>query len=186
VAVPTTFKREVFIKNPVRVMASIWAISLTIWVPITIIFNNVNFSSTLDYHPIYFQNIFNIFFWFVPLILILVFSLRIIWILNKRDLKKISLRNKAGIRMTIMTVYVNGSLIHNTPQTNLTVASPSTKKKSVVVKKKLFKRFTPQIRFILIILIYWIQWFIPCVAVLLNGLCNCIPPNIAIPIYWLT
>jgi hypothetical protein len=183
VAVPTTFKNEILIKNPKTVMASIWVIGLSIWTPITIRYNNLDFSSNLNYDPVYLQNIFNTLFWFVPLMLILYFSLQIIWILKKRDLKKIQMRNKVRAGLTIATVFAKGSLIQNEPMANL---AAEIKKQHVVSRKKPSTRWTPQVRFILIILIYWIQWFIPCVAVLVNGLCNCIPNRFYVPIYWLT
>jgi hypothetical protein len=136
--VPTTFKSEILIRYPVTVMASIWAIGLTIWTPITIRYNNLDFSSSLDYDPIYLQNIFNTLFWFVPLILILYYSIQIIWILNKRALQKL-----------LLTKNAMGETTPNTSLRKSTKAASGVKRKKIITKRVKFK-LQPQVRFLLI------------------------------------
>jgi hypothetical protein len=193
VAVPTTFKNEILIKHPVTVMASIWAIGLTIWTPITIRYNNLDFSSNLNYDPVYLQNIFNTLFWLVPLLLILYFRIHIILILNKRSRNKSHKSNLIHIDMPMnATVFPNQVMARKTEVLVANGSRPMIRRTSSCAppnsnkRKSSRKRMQPQVRYLLIILIYWTQWFIPCVAVLVNGLCNCIPNSVYVPIYWLT
>jgi hypothetical protein len=153
VAAPTTFKNEVLIKHPKIVLTSIWGIGLTIWTPITIRYNNLNFSSSLNYDPIYLQNIFNTLFWFVPLILILYYSIQIIWILNKRALKKLLLIKHAVGDTTAHTPHTVNT-VNSTTMTSPPVVGGKrnfAKRLSVIVKKKAKKvKMPPQVRFLLI------------------------------------
>jgi cytochrome c-type biogenesis protein CcmH/NrfF len=160
-----------------------------IWTPITICFNNMDFSATLNYTPLYLENVFNLLFWFVPMLFILYFSICIILMLNKHSCKKSQLSNV--IRVEVLN---NAILIYNqhlvAERTEVVVDNenrPMKRRNSLFVHPFLSRmRMQPQVRYLLIILIYWTQWFIPCVAVLVNGLCNCIPNSVFITIYWLT
>jgi hypothetical protein len=148
VAVPTTFKNEILIRYPVTVMALIWAIGLTIWIPITIRYNNLDFSSSLDYNPIYLQNIFNTLFWFVPLILILYYSFQIIWILNKRALKKLVMTKNVVGEATAHT-FNNVNSVKSKSLTAPNSKANDTKKRQPFIPKKKIK-LQPQVRFLLI------------------------------------
>jgi hypothetical protein len=93
---PCKFKDEFLIKHPKVVMAFTWVIGLTIWIPITLAYDMLDYSVSLNYDPILLRNVFNFVFWFLPLLLIVVFSVKIIWILNKRSLRKMHLSNKVN------------------------------------------------------------------------------------------
>ena len=190
---PTKFKDEFLIKHPKMVIASFWALGLGIWTPVTIAFNTQDFSSSLDYKPLYLQNIINFLFWFSILFAIIVFSLKIIFHLYVRSLRKMHLSKKmtTSNRGNATTSIANNRVIALNQSTTATAPRSSDSSNmrhgtrfSRFLKKKLVLK--PQVRYLMIILIYWIQWFIPCVTALLNGLCNCVSTSISAPIYWLT
>ena len=91
---PSKFKDELLIKWPRTVMNSIWVIGFAIWIPITIGFGVEEYSLDIDYHPHYMNKIFNFFFWFLPLIGITILSIKIVWLLNLRSIRKLGLVNK--------------------------------------------------------------------------------------------
>ena len=157
-------------------MLSIWVISFTVWIPIVMVFGTYENSISLSYYPLYLNNLFNFFFWFVPLAGILLLSIRILWLLNLKSTRNLVLKNT--IKGTKKNAVSDMTSLPRTSQTS------KTKRKSKSFRK-IFS-LNPKVRFILIILIYWIQWIIPCVIILVQGLCNCISNDILFLVYWLT
>ena len=185
IVAPTKYKDEWLIKNRKLVLILIWVIGLGTWTPITNAYGLDDFSTSVIFNPIYTKNIFNFVFWFVPLMAMLCVSLKIIWALNARSLKKklMTMRHNTNAVTAIGTEMeaTNSSLTNKTVSTKNDSQAKASKSKN----KKKFK-IQPQNRFLFIILLYWIQWFIPCVAVLVDGLCDCVPISNMVPIYWLT
>ena len=91
---PSKFKDEFILRRPPIVIALIWAFSLTIWIPVTLHFDTMDYSLNVDFKPIFLQNIFNALLWFLPLVFIFVLSVQIVWLLNKRSLRKLYLSRK--------------------------------------------------------------------------------------------
>ena len=157
-------------------MILIWVLSLSIWIPITMVSGILDYTISINYNPLFLNNIFNFILWFAPLVGILVLSIRIIWILNLRSLRKLGLGSK-------LIGATKNAVSDITRSTNLTQKSSNNTKKLNVKKKFTLK---PTVRFIIIILIYWIQWIIPCIIILVEGLCDCVSNDILTPVYWLT
>jgi hypothetical protein len=134
-------------------MASIWAIGLTIWIPITIRYNNLDFSASLNYDPIYFENIFNSLFWLVPLLLILYFSVQIIWILNNHAAKKRHMKHKTHQNQNNSMSMNNSVAIAQNTSANTTAVS----KKTIPGFRKPKKKFKlkPHFKFVLISKLYF-------------------------------
>jgi hypothetical protein len=82
------------LKRPPIVMALIWAFSWTIWIPVTLHFETKPYSLEVDYKPMFLQKIFKTLLWFLPLVFIFVLSVQIVWLLNKRSLRKLYLSRK--------------------------------------------------------------------------------------------
>jgi hypothetical protein len=190
---PTKFKDEFLIRRPKMVMAACWALGLAIWTPVTIAFNTEDFSASLEWNPAFLQKIINFLFWFSILFAILVLSAKIIFHLYVRSLRKMYLSKKMtkGKRGDASTSIANNRVSALNPTT--TVTAPRSTDTSTMTHRTRVSRFfkkklvlKPQVRFLMIILIYWIQWFIPCVTALVNGLCECVPTSISAGIYWLT
>lgn len=172
---PIKFKDELLIKWPKVVMASIWAFGLGIWAVINLVFRNLPYTTQPNYEPIYLEVIFNIVFWLLPLLAIMAFSVKIISILISHSSRKRRLAvqppsNRVGV--------ADSKATGEAARTSRENSQPRLRKKSITIK--------PEIRYMLIIIIYCIQWTIPCITVLVNGLCKCVPNSIYVPIYWLT
>ena len=182
---PTKYKNEWLIKNTKLVLILIWVISLGIWTPVTNAKGLYDFSTAVIYNPTYMKKILNFLFWFMPLMAMLYVSLKIIWALNARSLKKklMSMRHITNAVTAIGTEKgtTNSYLTKKTDSPKNDSQAKASKSKN----KKKFK-IQPQYRFLFIILLYWIQWFIPCVTVIVDGLCDCVSSSTMMPIYWLT
>jgi hypothetical protein len=173
IVAPVNFKSELLLRYPRLTLALIWMIGLTIWIPITVVYNNAEYTASLAYDPTYLVTVFNSIFWFLPIALVFVFSVYIIILLNQRTLRQLSMqifRNKIEPR--------ERSLARVSLSPSISLQPANTRSKRVW--------FSPQARFLMIILIYWVQWLIPCVITLMHGICDCVELSVSRPAYWLT
>ena len=131
----------------------------------------------------YFNFILLVVAWFIPLVLIFVISVEIIFILRKRIKQKREMQEARKVKKHHTINRSDGSAMHTT-----TAGSPRSK---TLIRNWFRKCFHHQLsastKFIIIITTYWIQWFSPCLLVIINIVCNsCINTDIVSNIYWLT
>ena len=85
---PATFSDEFLMKRSEIVMLSLWLIGFTIFTINELIFGMIEYTSSIDYKPEYIKSIMNISTWFIPVMLIAIFSMQVFVELKKRDKKK--------------------------------------------------------------------------------------------------
>lgn len=150
------YQNELLLKSPADVMILIWLFSLIIWTPQVFFFGLRDYSLELNIDSLI-HNLLNlIFFWFLPILSILIVSCVIFYYLRMKQIRRQHLNE------------------NNENRQNRTE-----NKKSLCLKAS--KR--TQSVFTLIMTFYWIQWFIPCVFRLIYFLKKI---EIANEIYWLT
>ena len=168
---PRHYSNEFLIKSPVLMMLSFWAVSLLIWFIIVFVIglNEFSLSVAFDEKTQYIQFVIYFIGWFLPLMLILIFSIQII--------KYLVLKSQ---RTT------NQRQIINTSSNNQTTTLATTGSNNIKFNKRLF-RFKPQTIFLIIISTYWLQWIPPCILTFVQNICNnCINIDLYNDVYWLT
>jgi hypothetical protein len=176
---PRHYSNEFLIKSPALMMLSFWAVSLLTWFIIVVIIglNEFSLSVAFDEKTRYIQ--FAIYFigWFLPLMLILIFSIQIIKYLVLKSQRTTNQRQMINNSRDLMTITNNPTI-----DTNKTSINDSKKLRL----KKVF-RFKPQTIFLIIISTFWLQWIPPCILTLIQPICNdCINIDLYNDIYWLT
>jgi hypothetical protein len=150
------YQNELLLKSPVDVMILIWLFSLIIWTPQVFFFGLKDYSLELNIDSLILNLLNLIFFWFLPILSILIVSCVIFYYLRMKQIRRQHLNE------------------NNENRQNRTE-----NKKSLCWKTS--KR--TQSVFTLIMAFYWIQWFIPCIFRLIYFLKKI---EIANEIYWLT
>jgi hypothetical protein len=166
IAAPKSFNSEFIIRKPITMCCLIWACGLGTWTIISTRFGIMPDTFAVQFNPSFLKNILNIFFWLTPLLLISILSVFIFVRLNKAS------KNKKALAK-------NKTLENTTTHKSSTLSKTSHKKKKEA-------SMTPHIRFLTLIIIYQIQWYIPCLLVIVDGSCNCVSPDVLTSIYWLT
>ncbi len=126
---PRSYSTEFLLKKPALIMAFIWLISFIIWTPIAFTFGLVN--QSLIFNDSLLIPIFQLIFWFLPLLIILIISCMIFYELKSK--------NKT-----------NPSTVHPTIDSNKSLFQYFFN--FYIGKEALFA---------IIMSIYWIQWIIP-------------------------
>lgn len=181
---PKHYLNEKLIKRPILMMVSFWAISLTIWIIIVSVFELDEFSLDVafDRNTQYISLFINFIGWFMPLILILIYSIQTVLFLRKRSKRIDHRRKKPEQTVEVETVNIRKTTVMSRPTLpNVPVELNKIKR----IRKIL--HFKPQTVFLIIISTYWMQWTPPCILTLIQTLCNnCINSTIFGDIYWLT
>jgi hypothetical protein len=175
---PKSYKKEIIIRKPYIVMACIWAIGLTIWIPITLSYGTVDYTVSVDFRPVYLQTIINFFSWFLIDMAILILTIYMSFLLFKRSRK---IKTRTSIEMT-------PNLMSNSefPKKKFGIAT-LIRCKSNFYKININKNqdeFEPL--FFLVLITFIIQWMVPCILILVDPLCLCISRETNEIIYWLT
>ena len=100
---PTKFTNEWLIKMPCWFMLSLWISGFLIFLPPELILGTVEYSTDINYQPLYLQSILALFIWFIPEILIAVFSVEVFFELRKRDKRnesKLTLKKNKKLRLS--------------------------------------------------------------------------------------
>jgi hypothetical protein len=162
IAAPKSFSSEFIIRKPITMCCLIWACGLGTWAIISTRFGIIPETFSVQFSPSFLKNILNIFFWLTPLLLITILSVFIIIRLNEAS------QNKKALTLENSTTNKSSTLSKTS----------NTKAKEASMK--------PHFRFLMLIIIYQIQWYIPCLVVIIDGSCNCVSPDVLTSIYWLT
>lgn len=167
-------------------MGLIWIFSLAIWGVLLGIFGIVPYSLMVDFRPPFWTTICNL-LWLFLLIAILIVAIMIyLFLLEKAKRDKLKKRNRPNIQNNqssiIFTTLTPTSQLNQT--TNTTVSSTSSKI-SCWKKKWARYRMPAEKKFLIIMGSYWLQWFPPCVMVIISPFIY-IPSSIYTGIYWLT
>jgi hypothetical protein len=183
---PKDYLNEKLIKKPIFMMVSFWAINLTIWIIIVSVFELDEFSLDVafDQNTQYISLFINFIGWFIPLILILIYSIQTVLFLRKRSKRIDHRRKKPEQTAAVETVNINRQPI--TVMSRATLANVPVELNKIKRLRKIL-HFKPQTVFLIIISTYWIQWTPPCILTLIQTLCNnCIDSTVFGDIYWLT
>ncbi len=183
---PKHYLNEKLIKKPILMMVSFWAINLTIWIIIVSVFELDEFSLDVafDQNTQYISLFINFIGWFIPLILILIYSIQTVLFLRKRSKRIDHRRKKPEQTAAVETVNINRQPI--TVMSRATLANVPVELNKIKRLRKIL-HFKPQTVFLIITSTYWIQWTPPCILTLIQTLCNnCIDSTVFGDIYWLT
>lgn len=172
---PKSYLDEFLIRHPVYIMISFWVMGLTTWIPVVYVYGVKEYSLDINYgDENYALKIsLNIITWLIPLLLILIISIKIVYFLNMRK------RNAIVMRAPKKSTIYSGNA------TTTTISRETW-------NRRLFKacfnyRFSAQTKFMIIISTYWLQWILPCLLTIINPICGeCIPQDIYLAIYWTT
>ena len=182
---PKAFTQEFLMRKPCLVMLSIWIFSLGFWSFVVFGFGVPEYTNWVLYDPAYVKLILNFFFWFIPMMMIISFAGLTIYLLVIRRRKKMSKSKR------ISKLRNEGESVKTRSVANTTTSSVRTGFSSLASIKSLIRSVmsalcSPEIKFMIIILTYWLQWAPPCFATMLQPLCNCIPDSTYAAIYWVT
>ena len=151
---PKNFHQEILLKHPAITMLLIWLISLLIWIPQVLVFGLIEYSLELNIDSVGLNLTNTILFWFLPLLGILVVS-------------------------CLIFVYLKISQKRKQKFSNF----KSNESNKSVFECLFHYHLSPQTVFTFIMLLYWIQWIIPCLVSLLIMIPN---DQIITQVYWLT
>lgn len=154
---PVNYSKEWLLKSPFHIFIFMWLVSYSIWAPLVFIFDLEPYTLRVDYSSNIIELMFGLIFWFIPLFLILAISLRIFFYLAR------------------------SSQIGNQTHKHVTNAD---RNKSIF--ERVFNyRLESQTVFTIIMLVYWVQWTIPCLINLFRSFIG-LPDQLQSQLYWLT
>ncbi|CAF0799931.1 unnamed protein product [Brachionus calyciflorus] len=155
---PLNFKNEFLVRNPKKVLASIWLISFSIWSAIANSYGLVAFTLGINFKTSFEIFIYSFLLWFIPLICLLIIG--IVLIINMNVIKKTQIQ-----------------IITNRNQNEIT--------QNKIRKIELMNRHA-QYKIVLLIFTFWVQWMTPCFLTVFNNLFNLIPTDVMSKVYWIT
>ncbi len=164
---PVSYSTGILMSRSVTVIFAMWLDSLIVWSIVVATYDVNDFTLQIKYLPSYIGDALNVTFWLVSLVLIFTISVVIIKVLYKNHMNK-----KCLMELSVQ---------HMSSSRNDTVTS-------IEYNSKLnkHKAMSPHVRFLLIIVIYWLQWIIPCTTIIIHAFCGCISINTVLKVYWLT
>lgn len=160
VKAPYDFKSELLIKRPKLTVLCIWIIGFTIWTPITLSYGIVPHTLDINFKYPYQKFILSLLFWFMILIVLLIIGLALMRNIN-------SLKNK---RITV-------------------IAETNTKRNKTInnrIKRIRSINLHSQLKIVLLVFTFWLQWVIPCTLYLLSSIFDFISDEAMNKVYWLT
>ena len=168
---PKGYLNKYIVIYPFTVSLIIWIIGLCLWFTVNYYFISKNYQygqCNIPYNPVILKFILTFFTYFLPLIIIVLMTIKIIKVLHDRQKKK----NKMIFKMR-KSIY----LTDNSFSINVTNQTDNVKKK--------FK-LNAEAKMSIIIIVYLIQWVPSCILWMIDSLCNCIPSHLSTFTYWLT
>lgn len=197
---PNTYEKEILSQYPLYVSIGIWLLGLCIWIPITFSYGVADFSTNINFKPVWVEVLLIFITWFSPLIAIIVLAAFILMILNERNKRVAHMKRASLPSMVTHTTAafpaarsdpaVDNDGASTTMAATAATASASIKSKwrrsQLARKIRSHMRLGPQIRFEIIILSYWLQWFPSCLMAVVDPLCMCVPSSLSATVYWLT
>ena len=167
ITAPNTYENEILAKMPKLVFVLIWLIGYIFWIPVVFSYGLIDYSVHVNYNSPIAGSLLIFFSWFLPLSGIIILSVTVLVILNRRTRQKHDLTK---IQQTMIEPRNNHYILQRIR----------------FALRKLF-HLGPQIRFQIIIISYCLQWFPSCLIAIIDPLCNgCVESNVSGAIYWLT
>jgi hypothetical protein len=142
---PKSYSKELLNRKPHLVMLGIWFMGLCIWTPTTFAFGTIDYTLDVNFRPYYLKSIFNFVTWFIPLFSVLVLALCIIANLVSRHHRRRALSRISTNDRTLSSERKSIELIKNLSLIGIFRSIKSFD-------------FRAQLKFIIIISTYWIQW----------------------------
>ena len=168
---PMNFKGELLFRKPYLMMLFIWVFSMISWLPFVLLFGIVEFTTNVNYQPYFIGNIINLFLWLIPLILILILTILVIRALSMRKFKSKKFINYNSSKKT--------TVLHNKDKVSLRM-------RLVSLKRFIPQKLSPEVKLLIIMISYLLQWFLPSTLTIFNGILFDAPVNVSFGIYWLT
>jgi hypothetical protein len=166
VMAPGSFSQDLLMRKPLTFMILMWLIDLSVWALIVNVFGMTDYSLNVNYNPSYVSSIFNLVFWFVPLVLIFVVALFLIYKLHEFSIRRKILLGSSQVHM----------VQHHDSHVSFHVSLPHVT----------FHSMSPHVRFVLIVVIYWFSWIIPAIESITSSTCGCVAEQTSRLFYWLT
>ena len=168
---PRSFQNELLIKRPIVILFIFWIIGFTTWIPVVNYFGTVEFTNSIRFTPLYLQSIINFFAWFLIVDLIFILSLYLLVLIEikRGKIKKYKQRSFFSIgflkKINFSRLFKMNNLRNN--------------------KLKLIKRrdlyWDAQLKFVITIFFYLLQWFPPSLITIMEPLCSlCISLDLSI------
>lgn len=193
---PKDYQSNILVRNANFFCASVWILSVLIWLPINITYFLRYYQygvCLIEYNPNYIRLLIMLVTWFIPLTIIIIFTINIIVLLNIKKMKKVAPTKalKRGV-FIVNEASTLGTTFSSTNESEIRSLSTQSNKISKLVYfrtnfYKLVNRIDPQTKLSIIIIIYLTQWFPSCILSMANSICNsCISVNLELAIYWTT
>lgn len=85
---PGSFRRELLLRHPVILMPFLWILAFVIWTAVVLINGLMPFSMVINYSPPYELVIYSVFFWLLPLFVVLGLCVYLLLLLKRLDSSK--------------------------------------------------------------------------------------------------
>lgn len=153
---PLKFKNDFLVRQFKLIIISIWTFGFLIWIPVTNFFGMKTFSLDINFSSKFQKFILSFIFWFCILISLLCVGISLMLNMNILKNKRITFFLKSD--------------------------ENSVKKKNRIRALNIHS----QLKIVLLVFTFWIQWMIPCVFYLLDIFMHIFSDHVMNNIYWLT
>lgn len=157
---PKTYLNNIVMRNPIKIICLIWIASYLLCIPVNYFYTSIDYNSggcEIKYKSSYVEFIFAFILLFVPLLSIIILTLITTTVLKTKK----------------------GNLINSFKRTGHLSSNRT-------VKPRRSKKLKPEIKLLIIIVAFLIQWIPTCALWMLDSICNCVPGLIKKISYLLT
>ena len=182
---PKGFKNEFLIKKRISIIITFWIIGLFVWIPVVLIYGTRDFTLKINFNPRYVSCIINFFTWFLFLIFIFMHSVYLIYLIYKLNAKRKMVFKELAAQLPQSKSTDNKlSALSLLCSTFFYLFIDFIHRWNIFINQNKF--YKVQIRFLFIIISFWVQWIIPCILNIISSSFINFPYEISNSVYWLT